>query len=70
MSDPIPRQPSEQDVETYVHQNRDRIVRVLRQSSDNFARACAWTLLDHGLPDPELAELRREFDHVRQEGSA
>jgi hypothetical protein len=64
----IPDHPTDQDIESYVRQNRDAIVRVLRQSSDNFARACAWTLLDRGLP--ELTELRREFDRVQQEGTA
>jgi hypothetical protein len=67
MSERIPQQPTEDDIETYVQENRDQIVRILHHSSDHFSRACAWTLLDRGLPDPELAELQRELEHLLEQ---
>jgi hypothetical protein len=66
MSERVPRQPTEEDIETYVRENRDQIVKILRHSSDRFSRACAWTLLDRGLPDPELAELQRELELLQK----
>lgn len=42
------------DLETYVDENYDRIVRVLRHSQDSYARGCAWALLDVALSEPEL----------------
>lgn len=54
------------DPEAWAEQNRDRIVRVLRHSSNLHARACAWALLDHISEDPELEDLERELQQVKQ----
>lgn len=69
MSDRVPKHPTDEDIERYVRQNRDRIVEILRHSSDRFSRACAWTLLDRGLPDPELEELHRELEILQERDS-
>lgn len=45
------------DPETYVQENRDRLVQIIRHSDDPFARACAWTMLDRYTPDREIDEL-------------
>lgn len=54
----------EVDPEEFVKENRERIVEIIRQSDDVFARACAWMLLDRYTPDMDAEELRREFDEV------
>jgi hypothetical protein len=52
------------DPETYVQENRDRLVQIIRHSDDPFARACAWTMLDRYTPDREIDELHDELDSV------
>lgn len=52
------------DPETYVQENRDRLVQIIRHSDDPFARACAWTMLDRYTPDQEIDELHDELDSV------
>jgi len=54
------------DVEAYVQENREMLVRVLRHSNDEFARACAWTLLDEGSSEPELEQLQDELEAIRE----
>jgi len=56
------------DPETYVEENRERLVQIIRHSEDAFARACAWTLLDRYTPDRELEELHDELDAVSGRG--
>ena len=50
------------NIESFVNENREMLERVLRHSNDEFARACAWALIDAGSTDPEMEELRRELD--------
>lgn len=56
--------------EEYVEENRETIIKVIRHSSDSFARACAWTLIDRYSDDPDLDELHDELDAVAQRGGA
>jgi len=52
------------DPETFVEENRERLVQIIRHSDDPFARACAWTMLDRYTPDREIDELHEELDNV------
>lgn len=52
------------DVSRYVDENGDRLRRVIRNSNDTYARACAWAILDAGSDGPELEQLRRELEEV------
>ncbi|MFA9503250.1 hypothetical protein ACERIM_10760 [Natrinema sp. H-ect1] len=54
----------EVDPETFIRKNREKVLAVIRQSDDPFARACAWTLLDRYTPDKELDRLHDELDTV------
>lgn len=53
------------DVSRYVGENGDRLRRVIRNSNDAYARACAWAILDVGSDGPELEQLRRELEEIR-----
>lgn len=46
--------------------DEDALKRVIRHSSDSYARACAWTLLDEVCDEPELEDLEIELRHVRE----
>ena len=52
-------------VEAFVADNREMLIRVLRHSSDSYARACAWALIDAAEDDPELTTLQQEFEALR-----
>lgn len=52
------------DPETFVEENRERLVQIIRHSDDPFARACAWSMLDRYTPDREIDELHEELDNV------
>ncbi len=52
------------DPETFVEENRERLVQIIRHSDDPFARACAWAMLDRYTPDREIDELHEELDNV------
>jgi hypothetical protein len=54
-------------VEGYVADNREMLVRVLRHSSDSYARACAWALIDVAEDDPELTVLQQEFEALKNQ---
>ena len=43
--------------ERYVRENREQLVHVLRHGSDEFARACAWTLLDRYCDDVAFEQI-------------
>jgi hypothetical protein len=59
------------DPERYVRENRETLVRVIRHGSDEFARACAWTLLDEYADDVALEQIEAEFQRIkREEGPA
>lgn len=53
--------------ERYVRENRDRLRRVLRHSNDQMARAWAWALLDKYGEEPEIHDLKREFEAAEKE---
>lgn len=53
-------------VESYVDDNRERLTRVLRHSSDPFARACAWAIIDAGSSGADLEVLRRELETLAE----
>lgn len=58
-------------LEEFVDQNREMLVRVLEHSSNEFARAAAWTLLDAGSDDPDIERLESELktlQRMRKEG--
>lgn len=52
------------DPKEYVRENRKQLLRIVSRSDDPYTRACAWALLDHYTPDPELEQLRDELDNV------
>lgn len=58
--------PTEDGIEQYAKENTDELVEIIRHSSDSFARAMAWTVLDRGLSDPEIEQLQREYEWLRE----
>lgn len=58
------------DVEAFVDANREALINVIKHSSNSYARACAWTLLDAGSDAPELERLESELRELRQGGAA
>lgn len=56
------------DPETIVDEHREMLVRVLRHSSDPYARACAWTLLDAGSDAPKLEQIESEIQTFKEAG--
>lgn len=54
------------DPETFYHENTEQILNVLRHSSNTFARAAAWTIIDEACTDPELERLHRELDQLEE----
>lgn len=58
------------DIEEFVEANREDLVNIIKHSSNTYARACAWTLLDAGSDAPELEQLEEEIQHLRQGGVA
>ena len=53
-------------VEEFVAENQEMLVRVLRHSSNSYARACAWALLDKGSDPVDLAQLQQEFNALQE----
>lgn len=58
------------DPEAFVESNREMLVRLLRHSSNPYARACAWTILDAGSDAPDLDRLQRELAALQHGESA
>lgn len=56
------------DPEMIVDEHREMLVRVLRHSSDPYARACAWTLLDAGSDAPTLEQVESEIQAFKEAG--
>lgn len=56
------------DPETYVQENRERLLLVISRSDDPFARASAWTLLDRYTPDKDVDQLQEELEIVIRRG--
>lgn len=51
--------------EAYVRENRETLENVIQNSANDFARAAAWTLLDAGSDGPELEQLERELQALK-----
>lgn len=66
--DPLPRPMITTDIdpETYVEENRQKLLAVVRHSDDPFIRACAWALLDRYTPATDVDQLHDELDAVMQ----
>jgi DNA-binding FadR family transcriptional regulator len=56
-----------ESTQQYVRENRDTLVEVLQHGDDEFARACAWTLLDAAGETPDLDELATERERLKTE---
>lgn len=60
---PIDDYPS---IEAFVDDNREMLERVLRHSSNPYARACAWALIDAGSAAPDITELEQELSALQE----
>lgn len=58
------------DAETFVEENREDIITIIRQSSDSFTRAAAWTLLDKYTPDNDYETLEEELRLIAERGDS
>lgn len=57
--------------ETYVRENRETLVDVIKHGNDDFVRALAMAALIEYGGEPELEQVRRELDRAAElEGSA
>lgn len=56
------------DPETYVRENRETILRVIRHGDDEFTRALAIAALVKYGPDPDVEQVKADID--RMEGLA
>ena len=54
------------NVAEFVDENREMLERVLRHSNNAYARACAWALIDTGSDAPDLNQLQRELEVVKE----
>ena len=54
-------------VEEFVDENREMLERVLRHSSNSYARACTWALIDAGSDEPDLDQLQREIQALQEQ---
>lgn len=52
---------------SYVKDNRDLIVDILRYSQDSFPRACALALLVQGGTERDLNEIKADLDLVEDQ---
>jgi hypothetical protein len=55
---------TDNDLSTYVRENRDVIANVLRRSQDPFARACALALLIHGGTARDVETVKQEVEEI------
>ena len=53
-------------VEEFVDKNQEMLEHVLRHSNNAYARACAWALIDAGSDTPDLDQLQRELEAVKE----
>ena len=58
---------TDNDIHAYVRENRESLIRVIRHSSNTYARACVWALLDAGLDDPEIEDLEDELQAIKED---
>ena len=58
---------TDQSIDEFVSENREMLKRVLRHGDDEFARACAWVLLDEGSDDPDIKTLEDELNQLKQQ---
>ena len=52
------------DPDTYVRENRETLVDIIKHGSDEFVRALALAALVEYGGEPELEKLRRELDRI------
>lgn len=63
--------PDTPDPETYVRENRETLVEILKHGNDDFVRALALAALVEYGDEPDREAVRRELDQIEQlEGSA
>lgn len=55
------------DGDRYVRENRDQIVRVIKNSSDDFTRALAIAVLAEYGGDPEIDKVIEELEYAKRE---
>ena len=55
------------DIQLFVEENRRWIVSVLRNSTDEYTRACAYALLLKGSTEREIETILREVERLSQE---
>lgn len=53
-------------VEEFVDEHRQMLERVLRHSNNTYARACAWALIEAGSDAPDIDQLQRELEVVKE----
>lgn len=54
------------DLDAFVDANRSDLINVIRHSSNAYARACAWALLDAGSDAPDLEDLEDELQALKR----
>lgn len=54
----------DQDLSTYVRENRDVLANVLRHSQDPYARACALALLMNGGTARDVESVKQEVEEI------
>lgn len=63
--------PDTPDPETYVRENHETLVEILKHGNDDFVRALALAALVEYGDEPDRETVRRELDQIEQlEGSA
>jgi hypothetical protein len=55
---------NDEDLSTYVRENRDVLANVLRYSQDPYARACALTLLMRGGTARDVESVKQEVEEI------
>jgi hypothetical protein len=56
-------------IEEFVDENKEMLKKVLRHSNNAYARACAWALIDAGSDAPDIDQLQRELETVKESHS-
>lgn len=60
----------QQDPETYVRENKETLVHIIKHGDDQFVRSLALAILVEYGDDPDLHELRSEIDRITDVNSA
>ena len=54
------------DPDTYVRENRDRLIKIFKHGSDDFVRAFALAAIVEYGSEPDLEMLRRDLDRAEE----